>query len=373
MPSVLDSIKNDSYLSLPTDADKDYRSDLKSKFERYKKILDTATKGNDVDKFIYDNKTEFNKTCNLLLKCIDQYLSGYRADSYKIIEKLFKRSIIKNYICELEINLKKNTNFYRVRLDKKIKDRKDNFHISFNERHLVGAQRYSVPGLPCLYLGSSIYLCWKEMGEPDLNLLYISRYVVDKESNIKLLNFAFDYDLDFSINDLFSDEPIDNDNKENKRSIARIIFYPILLACSYNRKEKDANFHIEYCIPNLIMEWVLKSKCFDGLAFFSTRTKRSRLSVNFVFPTKYMKTQMQKNKGGFCPELTSKFILSDPIAWQILSSVQNQTTKPTSPIKQIIGEDEHIHEILNAKYGDTVFYKISQQLNNYDAGPINPI
>lgn len=364
---VLDLIKSDSHLSLPTDVskDKNYRSDLKSKFIRFNQILDKATKGNDVDSYIHENKSKINVICNLLLRCIDEYLLGHRANSYKIIEKIFKLPIITEQISELKLKLEKNTNYYRVRLDKKIKDKKDNFHISFNERHLVGAQRYSVPGLPCLYLGSSIYLCWKEMGEPDLNSLYISRYVIHKYSDKKVLNFAFDHDLAFTINDFLFEDPADLKDKNIKRSIARIIFYPILLACSYNRKEKDAKFHIEYCIPNLIMEWVLKSKDFDGVAFFSTKINRSKLSVNYVFPTKYERT-----KSDFCPVLTNKFELSDPISWQVLSSVKNYTAPSKKP-DEIIGMDEKIHEILNAKYSDTGFYEISKQLNEYKTDTIN--
>lgn len=33
----------------------------------------------------------------------------------------------------------------------------DLFHIPFELRHLVATQRYSIPGLPCLYLAGSLY------------------------------------------------------------------------------------------------------------------------------------------------------------------------------------------------------------------------
>lgn len=42
------------------------------------------------------------------------------------------------------------------------------FHIPFYLRRIVGPMRYSVAGLPSLYLGGSSHVCWRELGEPDL-------------------------------------------------------------------------------------------------------------------------------------------------------------------------------------------------------------
>ncbi len=81
---------------------------------------------------------------------------------------------------------------YRVRCsDSELSERKDMFHIPFHLRHLVGTQRYSIAGLPCLYLGTSIYVCWQEMGKPDLNKMYLSRFKCVNSDNVKVINFSY--------------------------------------------------------------------------------------------------------------------------------------------------------------------------------------
>ena len=43
------------------------------------------------------------------------------------------------------------------------------FHIPYEKRHLVRNQRFSLSGIPCLYLGGSSYICWEELGRKDFN------------------------------------------------------------------------------------------------------------------------------------------------------------------------------------------------------------
>ncbi len=50
------------------------------------------------------------------------------------------------------------------------------FHIPFEARHKVREQRYSVAGLPSLYLGGSTHLCWRELGEPDKASIAVARF-----------------------------------------------------------------------------------------------------------------------------------------------------------------------------------------------------
>jgi hypothetical protein len=44
--------------------------------------------------------------------------------------------------------------------------REEMFHVPFELRHKIAPQRYSIPGLPSLYLGGSLYTCWVEMRQP---------------------------------------------------------------------------------------------------------------------------------------------------------------------------------------------------------------
>ena len=58
--------------------------------------------------------------------------------------------------------------FFRARLNDVVVDYSANemLHIPFSCREIVKSERFSIPGLPCLYLANSTYACWIEMGRP---------------------------------------------------------------------------------------------------------------------------------------------------------------------------------------------------------------
>ncbi|MGG2305084.1 hypothetical protein ACE4Z6_27055, partial [Salmonella enterica] len=62
------------------------------------------------------------------------------------------------------LNIRKyspNQNFYRIREknDNQVYSSNEMFHIPFQLRGKVITQRYSIPGFPSLYLGTSLYVC----------------------------------------------------------------------------------------------------------------------------------------------------------------------------------------------------------------------
>lgn len=63
------------------------------------------------------------------------------------------------------LNINKNEReFYRGRVDEQKRYlRKDLFHIPYEQRSKVSTNRYSVSGLPALYLSGSVYACWEEL------------------------------------------------------------------------------------------------------------------------------------------------------------------------------------------------------------------
>ena len=66
--------------------------------------------------------------------------------------------------------------------------RNEMFHIPLTKNHLIGPERYSMPGYPCLYLGTQIKLCWYECGKP--NQFYVSKFdIPDEEDNTLMYYF----------------------------------------------------------------------------------------------------------------------------------------------------------------------------------------
>ncbi len=66
-------------------------------------------------------------------------------------------------------------------------------HIPFCNRELVSTQRFSVPGVPCLYLGTTSYVCWLEMDKPQDNIFNVSAFELPE--NLNILNLVIDHHL----------------------------------------------------------------------------------------------------------------------------------------------------------------------------------
>lgn len=73
--------------------------------------------------------------------------------------------------------------FYRARVFKTNgrKSYTEMFHIPLDKRGIVETQRYSAPGYPCLYLGSSINACWEELRKPRFDDMMVSLFVVNEK------------------------------------------------------------------------------------------------------------------------------------------------------------------------------------------------
>ena len=68
-------------------------------------------------------------------------------------------------------------------------ERKELFHIPYNKNYLVGTERYSMPGYPCLYLASQAELAWYECGKPQK--FAIAKFDIPKEENyLKFIDFS---------------------------------------------------------------------------------------------------------------------------------------------------------------------------------------
>lgn len=53
---------------------------------------------------------------------------------------------------------------------------------------MVSTQRFSIPGVPCLYLGTTSYVCWLEMDKPhdsEFNVYATSFSIKNKERKFK--------------------------------------------------------------------------------------------------------------------------------------------------------------------------------------------
>ncbi len=301
---------------------------------------------NTLKNMIYLKKSLIESLSTQIVEIIEEYLSGKSKEAYEKFSDMINS--YRPYIEKLSYNYSIDSKFYRMRKSKTQKEeRKDMFHISFGERHLVSSQRYSIAGVPNLYLGNTSYVCWLELEKPNLDDIYISSFCNQEQLNI--LDFAITFDVLLSSSD--NDIPRD-------KLIAFFILFPLIFACSFKKQYSDAKFNIEYVIPNMILQWLSSEKGhFDGIRYFSTKMTHNSIDskgINIVLPPKENTKSLEKNV--YCSKLKRLFKLTKPAHWSLLSSLQNSTVRiPNSPdtkYENVEQAFENTSTYLSSEFGD---------------------
>ncbi|WP_394555614.1 hypothetical protein C1N61_29860 (plasmid) [Priestia aryabhattai] len=275
---------------------------------------------------ILSNRQSFNLH-NLILGIFDaleQYYKGQPSRAYNALEGGLK--YISSYLRILSDSTVNDQNLFRIRVsnnaDSHTFDYKEMFHIPFNKRHLVSSQRFSIPGLPAIYLGSSLYVCWEELGRPNFKNIKASLFKYHKTSAHKIINLGISHrELKAAIENHKTLGAATN--KLDARSIfaAYCIVWPLIAACSVKVKEKGASFKPEYIIPQLLSQYVASDKRdteedFIGIVYLSAsgayyNENNQELFCNYFFPVQ------EKQLEGYCLQLRNTFKLTKGIPWQL--------------------------------------------------------
>lgn len=138
-----------------------------------------------------DKKPIIEEQCSLIKECLDLYYRGFTYKSFHVLQSLLSTLTPSLPIQKVSTGYaNESLNLYRIRTGTNYPYSKEElFHVPFSDREKVSSARYSIPGLPCLYLGNSIYVCWEEMGRPDLNSIHVSRFEL-QENAFKFLRFG---------------------------------------------------------------------------------------------------------------------------------------------------------------------------------------
>ena len=258
----------------------------------------------DGDLFLLNKVRGFITAIN---NSISNYYHGYTSKAYdsfsnslnKIIE--FHNNVAVSYV-------EPNQNYYKIRVDeslKGVKNRKDNFHIPFNLRHFCATQRYSIPGIPSIYLGSTSYLSYEELGRPNIAASYISRFETKKLIRIIEIQTFYNFTNSYEGVELI---------KRFKNVLRYLILFPLYFTTTIRVVETASNFKTEYIIPQLLMQFIGASNKDDnairGVKFPSSKlnytTSDDHRHFSYVFPI------VTSDKSGFCSFLSSVFHLSKP-------------------------------------------------------------
>lgn len=225
------SNKNESYLS-----------SLGNKLGLFYNFLEISEFKNIISSEDYQ---EIKIISEKVLNVIDEYLKGKSGTSYKIIETLLEKEYFD--LENITYQLSNENSLIRIRKSfVNLHKRNELFHIPFNQRQKVAKQRYSIEGLPCLYLAATSYTAWIELNKPNFNELWVSAFRATK----KIPVFDLSYTLPKLLNDYLNDE------KRKKETTDKLKLFPIVLATSFRVKHPNDFFHQEYIISGKLLQWM---------------------------------------------------------------------------------------------------------------------
>jgi hypothetical protein len=291
---------------------------------------------------------------------LSRYLEGYPSLAYEKIEEVMDSEAFDYYKQNMTIKDNGFHFLYKMRIGTAdhIFTKEEMLHIPFELRGLVSSNRYSIPGLPCVYLGSSSLACWEELNKPDLNTIQTSLFV---PNGISYLNISTPpgAQVDRLLGIFYKLEEPEELNEKLKELVSYIVLWPLVASCSIRVSNPKDSFKPEYIIPQLLLQWVRDSSNFDGICYFSTKVENygesnAELYKNFAFPA-------QKHEGkGYCSKLKEKFSITDAVPWQtfqIYKDTEHVTTngRVTHPTVELLNG-------LKLNYSNTDFSKLESLL-----------
>lgn len=300
-------LTGDFDLPIILDQDADYVKVLRKEFTKYKKNLSLCDLDPDVIK-------RAEKNCKDILEAINRYYSGNIARAQQIVCRIIKRYKNNKFlVSELDDSyafrdfrsfirddspvfapIKKSDkeiplNFYKARVWTPPEEfkKEDMYHIPFNKREIIKTQRFSLPGLPCMYFSFSSYGCWMELDRPSSDAFCVASYKINNAYQI--LNLAFSWHLICLLSESPSPHP-DYDLNISSLTHTLIEMWPLVCATSFRVKQQNRSFKSEYIVSQMIM-LAIKSLDIEGVAYYSKKadegSRWARNTTNLAIPTFY--------------------------------------------------------------------------------------
>ena len=219
----------------------------------------------------------------------------------------------KKFEKEYEKMINHSLTFFRARIADETIQAKDMLHIPFNKRNIVGSQRFSIPGIPCIYLSTSSYGAWIELERPESNQFQVSS--VQIPTDIRILNLCIQQYLIDGKTSLIGNA------EEEKQARACLEIFPLVIATSYQVEEKERKFKSEYIISQIVMQ-VCSEIGIGGVAYLSKRTKDL-----YAYPYAVnLAIAIPNNKGSLYWERAGEVKITEPVRFTnfLSKGVQNE-------------------------------------------------
>ncbi len=237
-------------------------------------------------------------------------------------------------------------------------NRKDLFHIPNSMRYNVAQQRFSITGVPCLYLSGCAFTAWLELNKPNFSNLWCAGFRAEKE--ITVLDLAVRLDTIVS----------------KKYDASKLLFYPFVIATSFTTKFPKSPFKEEYIISNILLQAVINNTELKGIRYFSTKVSNYNpeygwMASNIVLPATSLDSEYDS-------VLAESFILTYPQPSSVL--MQGVNAGEVVSYGSIASEYDsrsnfkdgvkHVESRLFEQYGATKFYNIDGHIKDFAFGRI---
>jgi hypothetical protein len=321
MQGIQDFLRSDTAALPRMRPDTEFLNYMMSITNKYIEGIDNLNPKCHLCRRILERRDEISLLSRHISGAIRHYLSGQPSQAYSDMAQILdKATNTIESLYSIPISNDAVRPLYRmVKNGLKAVDKSWLFHCPFNLRHNVGQHRYGIPGFPCLYLGGSIQVCQSESRVSDLDLKGVAIGRFEVRSPIKILNFAYRPSF-FAAAAGGSALRAEGENPDLEQLIIDYsICWPLIASASLQTLHDGRPFVYEYIIPQLILQWIMRSSDCDGIRYFSTRMVPDDSSMwattNYVFPAK-----IPGNKRHFSQPLINKFSLTDVHRWTSLGN-----------------------------------------------------
>ncbi|MFK9092544.1 hypothetical protein [Bacillus salipaludis] len=315
--SVIPDILSNDLINLPKkrNSDIDYYDFLERLFSNYQELIKNY---DDTFNIQLNVSGEIELICKSILDSVKTYYIGHPSSAFNKLNDGLTQ-IKKHLGFFMGTEVAPPPFLFRMRYSNGKNHELNNsemYHIPFEKRHLVATQRYSIPGLPCLYLGNTAYVCWEELERPLLENTQTSIFSV-AQSYIKVLDFGLrPIDMyQFHKETVFQRTKPALTQEEVGELQSFLIIWPLIASCSTQVAFRNSPFKPEYIVPQLILQWIMNNPEYDGIRYFSVKESCQKndykLIQNYVFPAK------NHENNGHCKVLKQKLANSEGLPWQL--------------------------------------------------------
>ena len=348
-------------------------------YDRLSKFEDLLKKYSVSDELI-DSVKKFRLD---LKKMYTEYYLGHQNMAYQAFKKALLDQIKKIGI--VTDTLPKES-MYRARINDGNKDYKNNemFHIKYGLRGKVQTQRFSFPGLPCLYLGCSTYVCWIELNRPQFDQFQVATIKQKNEKKeFKVIDLCI-HPLTYYQKLLQYEKNEDMEQEHDFLDIMKYLqWWPIMAACSIAVKSENDWFKPEYIFPQFMLQYLLeemKTEECIGIKYMSIKAGKVskkqyesdyRTYTNYVIPIR----TPNANSNGFCEFLENEFGIVRNYSGRELQ-VLTDSIRETGVVWGDFGTEEESNQLKEVRlfgtndvsylYSKSIFGRIETILENKD-------